>query len=72
MDNKLFAINIIYAVADTFISALAIIAFSCASFYFSRWWILLLNIIPIVLFNSHSLIINQDLAAAQEGEDTDS
>ncbi len=67
MDSKLLALNIIYAITDTIIAALAIIGFEWGASHFGKWWILCFCIIPLLLFNSHSAIINADIEAAQKG-----
>ena len=58
MDNKLFTINIILAITDTLIAALAIIVFAWGSQYFERWWMLLFNLVPLAMFNAHALILD--------------
>lgn len=65
MGGRLFSLNVIITIADTLIAALAILAFAWGSMHFERWWILLLNIIPLALFNSHTLILN---SITEEGE----
>ena len=67
MDNKLLTINIIYAITDTIIAALAIVAFAWGAWFFGKWWMLCFCIIPLGLFNSHSAIVNADIEAAQKG-----
>ena len=66
MSKSLVVINIIWAVIDTLICALAVVAFAWGAFYFGKWWVLLFNIIPLALFNQHSLIVNADLERAEE------
>ena len=68
METKLFALNVIYAITDTLISALAICAFGWGAWNFGKWWILLFTLVPIMLFNTHTLIINDDIEAQKEGE----
>lgn len=68
MSKSLLAINILWALIDTIITALAICAFVWGARYFERWWLLLFAIIPLALFNQHSLVIDADLQAAKEGE----
>lgn len=58
MDTKMFALNITLAIVDTVVAALAIIAFGWGSWYFDKWWILLLTIIPLALFNTHTLVLD--------------
>ncbi len=65
MDNKMFALNTILAIADTLIAALAILAFAWGSRYFDRWWMLLFTIIPLGLFNTHTLVLD---VPQEEGE----
>jgi hypothetical protein len=72
MSNRLLAINIVFAVVDTIIAALAICAFGWGSWFFGKWWMLCFSIIPLVLFNSHSAIVEADIEAAQKGSDSNS
>ena len=67
MDNKLFALNTILAIVDTLIAALAIIAFAWGSWNFERWWMLLFTIIPLILFNTHTLVL--DLPEQKGGDE---
>lgn len=69
MTGKLLALNITYAVVDTIIAALAICGFGWGSWFFGKWWMLCFSIIPLVLFNSHSAIVEADIEAAKEGSD---
>lgn len=71
MSNKLLALNITYAVVDTIIAALAICGFIFGAWHFGRWWIILFTIIPITLFNSHSVIVDADIDASQKGGEAD-
>ena len=71
MSSKLLVINIVFAIVDTIIAALAICAFGWGSWFFGRWWILLFTIIPLALFNGHSIIVNADIEAAQKGGGAD-
>ena len=57
MDRRLFALNTILAIVDTLIAALAILAFAWGSRYFERWWMLLFTIVPLILFNTHTLVL---------------
>ncbi len=64
MSNKLLALNITYAIVDTIIAALGICTFGWGAWFFGKWWILCLCIIPLALFNAHSAIVDADIAAA--------
>ena len=72
MTRKLLALNITYAIVDTIIAALAICAFGWGAWFFGRWWIMLFTILPLMLFNTHSAIIDEDIEAAQKGSDSNS
>ena len=65
MSKSLTAINIIFAVTDTLISALAIVCFGWGAWFFNHWWVLAFTIIPLALFHQHSLVIDADLEAAK-------
>ena len=71
MSNKLLALNITYAVVDTIIAALAIGGFIWGSLHFERWWIMLFTILPLILFNNHSAVIDADIETAQKGGEAD-
>lgn len=68
MSKPLAAINIIWAIGDVIICGLAILAFAWGSRYFDKWWMLLFTIIPLALFNQHSLIVNADLERGEKDE----
>ena len=68
MTGKLLALNITYAVVDTIIAALAICGFGWGSWFFGKWWMLCFSIIPLALFNQHSLIVNADLERGEKDE----
>lgn len=72
MNNKLLALNIVIAVVDTLIAALAIVTLAFAAVHFDKWGIALLCIVPLLFFYSHSLIIEADIEAAEEGSDNNS
>lgn len=57
MDKKIFALNIIIAIVDTIIAALSIVAFFLMSYSMQKWWIMLFALIPLMLFNRHSILI---------------
>lgn len=72
MTGKLLALNIVFAITDTIIAALSILAFVWCSWRFGKWWIILFAVVPMVLFNSHTAIINADIEAAQKGDENNS
>ena len=61
MSKSLTAINIILVVTDLILSALCVIAFSWASFFFDKWWLVLFTLIPAALYTNHSIIIDSDI-----------
>ena len=69
MSKTLAFINILWALFDTAICGLAVCLFGWGSYHFERWWILLFSIIPLLLYNSHTLIIDSDIQAAKGGEE---
>lgn len=66
MYKPLAAINIIWATGDVIVCSIAILAFSWGAWNFEHWGILLFNIIPLALFNQHSLIVDADLEEAKK------
>lgn len=72
MSKRLAIINIIIAVADALICLTAITMFAYAAIHFGKWWITLFSFIPLLLFSSHTLIVDADLDAAMEGGESDS
>lgn len=57
MDNKMFVINIIKVVADVIVSTAAIIAFGWGAWFFSKWWILLFTILPMLMYYSSGIVV---------------
>lgn len=68
MSKPLAAINIIWAIGDVIVCSLAILAFAWGAWFFGKWWMLLFAIIPLALFNQHSLIVNADLERGEKDE----
>lgn len=58
LDKRMFVLNTVITIVDTLVASLAIVAFAWGSWNFGKWWILLFNLIPLVLFNSHTLVLN--------------
>lgn len=61
MSKSLTVINIILVVTDLILSALCVIAFSWASFFFDKWWLVLFTLIPVMAYSHHSIIIESDI-----------
>lgn len=65
MDKKLMALNIVWAVFDTIIAALAIAVLAWATWHFGKWWLLIGAIVPLSLYSNHSAIIDADITEAK-------
>ena len=65
MNDKLFKLNIAYAIVDTLIGLASIGVFGYLALFFSRWWIGLFSIIPLLVYNSHTLVIDADIQQAK-------
>lgn len=66
MDKRLATINIVFAIVDTLISGMAIAAFGWGAYHFNRWWILLFMMLPLFLFNTHTLVVDADLGGDEK------
>ena len=69
MSKSLTALNILWALFDTMICGLALCIFGWGAYYFNKWWVLLFMLIPLALFNSHTLVIDDDLKTQGEQND---
>lgn len=65
MSKNLTIINVLWTVADTLICIVGISVFLWATWYFNKWWLLPLAIIPLALFNQHSLVIDSEVETAK-------
>lgn len=65
MDKKLFALNVVFAVVDLIFSALTVLVVTWAANHFGKLWIMLFLIIPVVLFNERTMVINNDIRQAK-------
>lgn len=66
MDERLYRLNTTYAIVDTLVCVIAEISFAFAAWYFSKWWIMLFDILPLALFNTHCVVL--DVGAHDEGQ----
>lgn len=53
----MFIINVIKAVFDALISALAIVWCAWGASHFEHWWILLFSILPLLLYYSAGIVV---------------
>lgn len=58
MDERLYRLNTTYAVADTLICIVAVLAFTFCAWFFAKWWITLFNVLPLALFNTHMVVVD--------------
>ena len=61
MSKSLTAINIILVVTDLILSSLCVMAFAWAAWFFSKWWLILFTLIPVMAYSHHSIIIESDI-----------
>ena len=69
MSKQLETLNIIYAIVDTLVCLVAIVGFAWAALYFGKWWIVLFSFVPLLLFSSHTLIVDSDLEPDKDGDE---
>ena len=67
MSDKLFRLNITYAITDALICLVAILCFGYSAIFFSLWWVNLFSILPLLLFHQHSIGVDADVEKAQKG-----
>lgn len=65
MDKKLFVLNLVYAFADLLFAALTVLVITWAAVHFDKLWIMLFLLFPVVLYNSHSVVIDSDIRQAK-------
>lgn len=68
MDRKLLTLNIFYAIADVIIGLAGIAVFGAGAWFFSKWWLLIFTLLPLILYNNHTLVINEDIQLQDEAQ----
>lgn len=68
MSKKLLTLNIFFAIADVIVAVIGIAVFAGAAWFFEKWWLTLFSLIPLVLYNSHTLVIDQDIQLQEESQ----
>lgn len=59
MDKKhLAVINIIFAIGDVIVCLAFVVMFTQAAVFFQKWWVSLFGFVPLLLYNSHGIIID--------------
>lgn len=59
MSNKIFVLNILFSILETLICALVICVFAYMAYHFSKWWISLFNIVPLLGYNGWKMIAEE-------------
>lgn len=68
MDRKLLTLNIFYAIADVIIGLAGIAVFGAGAWFFGKWWLLIFTLLPLILYNNHTLVINEDIQLQDEAQ----
>ena len=71
MNDKMFKLNRILAISDTIVSVIAILTLGACAWYFNKWGIVLFSIIPLLLFYSHTIVLDADYEQVEGGGDED-
>lgn len=66
MDNNLYKLNTTYAVVDTIKCVFAILSFGFAAWFCNKWWINLFSILPLMMYSTHTIVIESDIECMQE------
>ena len=57
MEERIYRLNITYAIADTLVCVLGVLSFTFAAWFFDKWWIALFNLLTLALFHSHFIVV---------------
>ena len=68
MDRKLLTLNIFYAIADVIIGLAGIAVFGEGAWFFGKWWLRIFTLLPLILYNNHTLVINEDIQLQDEAQ----
>ena len=68
MEDKLYRLNTTYAIVDTIKCLAFIAAFGFAAWEFGRWWVNLFSIIPLLMYSTHTIVIDDDIECMKEQE----
>ena len=70
MPKTMAVINIFLVVTDLLLAALSICGFAWAAVYFHKWWLILFTLIPVALYNHHSIIVDNSIQQKEGEEDS--
>lgn len=68
MENNLYKLNTTYAIVDTIKCIAFIVAFGFAAWFFGRWWINLFSALALLMYSTHTIVVEQDIECMQEQE----
>ena len=68
MDERLFRLNTTYAIVDTIKCLAFIVAFGFAAWAFQRWWVNLFSILALLMYSTHTIVVEQDIECMKEQE----
>ena len=66
MSKRIFALNIVFTIAEFIICLATIMAFAWGSNAFGKWWMLLFCIIPVALYASHGVYLETSVEEKDE------
>ena len=66
MDERLFRLNTTYAIVDTVKCLAFILAFGFAAWEFGRWWVNLFSVLPLLMYSTHTIVIEDDIECMKE------
>ena len=72
MSKQLTVLNSLVALFDMIVCIAALTAFAYTAYHFDRWWITLFSLLALLMYNSKSFMIDQDIEDAQKEGDSNS
>lgn len=69
MKEDINVLNIVFVICDTIVCIVAVVGFAYAAIHFGKWWINLFNLIPLLFYSQHTIVVDHDLTLAQKGDD---
>ena len=70
MTKTMAVINIFLVITDLILAALAVCAFAWSAVYFHKWWLILFTLVPVILYNNHSIIVDNSIQQKEGEEDS--
>jgi len=63
MNERVYKLNKLYAITDTLMCVVTIVAFAVCAVLFSKWWLNLFDFVPLFLFSSHTVVMDGQFVA---------